>query len=161
LIYGRTRWLLISSLAVLALPLAIACGDDDDDGAGGSAGSDEDYVAAVCAAQRRFQDTLADLEEELGSDAEEDVVAEAIVEPMEQLVEDMRDADPPADVAERHGQLVDIFEATVDDIRETGTLAAFDTMEEPPPAPAEVTARLDAIAADNEDCQEIGFTFSE
>jgi hypothetical protein len=156
MLIARWRLLSFAAIAALALPLAVACGDDDN---GGGSGSDEDYVAAICGAQREFQDTLAELEEELGTDAEEGVVAEAIIEPMETLIDRFNDADPPDDAAEYHGQVVDAFEEVLADVRETNTLAAFDTVD-PGPAPADVAERFDALAVDNEDCQEIGFSFS-
>jgi hypothetical protein len=158
----RLRWMALTAVAALALPLALACGDDDDGGGGGGggSGSDEDYVAAICAAQVRFQEAGEDLEDELADVETEEDAVDIILEPLRDLVSDFEDANPPDDAAEYHETVVAFFQSMVDTLDEEKSIAALEELEELPEPPADISARLDEAAAENQDCIDAGFTFS-
>lgn len=153
---------LIGSVAGAAL-LFGACGGDDDGGGGGGAGNDEDFVAAICAAGRDFSEDFAKVIEENADLTETDEIAEVIVEPFENFANAVEDANPPEDLEEWHGEVVSSLNNIVENLKsgnEDDILAALDADPISDP-PADAVSRLEAIAEDNEDCQEADFTFGE
>lgn len=149
-------WMLPAAAIALAAA-ATACGGDDD----GGGGSDEDYVAAICAAQLKFQQAGDDLEDELAAVESEEDAIELILGPLGELISDFENANPPEDAEEYHNLVVDSFREMERTLEEERSIAALDELEELPDPPADVSARLDAIAAENQDCIDAGFTFSE
>jgi len=142
----------------VALAVATAACDGDDNG---GSGSDEDYVAAICAAQLKFQQAGEDLEDELAAVENEEDAIDLILGPLGELISDFEDANPPGDAEAYHNLVVDSFREMERTLQEEKSIAALDELEELPDPPADVSARLDAIAAENQDCIDAGFTFSE
>lgn len=154
------RWLSISVLAIVALgAFALsACGGGDDDGGGGNAASDEQYVRGVCDALASFQDELTKI-----SDAEPNSVDDlqklmnSLADAIENVADDLDNINPPADVADSHNAIVQLFRDAVEPLRE-GDLEALSALE-PGNAfdpPADVQARLNAAAQNVEECQGLG-----
>lgn len=138
-----------------------ACGGDDDGGGGG--GSDEDFVAAICAAGRDFADDFTKVMDENADLTETDEIAEVMVEPFENFAKAVDDANPPEDLEEWHGEVVTALNGIVEGLKsgnEDEILAALDADPISDP-PADATARLEALAQENEDCQAADFTFGE
>ena len=123
--------------------------------------ADRRHVAAICAAQLKFQEAGDDLQDDLTEAETEEDAVELLLPPMRELVDDFKSANPPDDAEEYHNILVDSFEDVVNTLEDTKSITALDELEDPPDPPADISARFDDIAADNQDCIDAGFTFSE
>jgi hypothetical protein len=142
--------LLVGSLAL------VACGDDDDGGGGN--GSDESYLRALCNSmstfQADFEELAADFDPSSTSDLE-DFMSEA-ADVVAQVVDDLEDANPPADVEEVHQSFIDLFSQFRDALEE-GDFGSLENFEEPDidvdPA---VEDRLDGVAQGIDECQDLG-----
>lgn len=157
------RKLAFLGIAPIALGAALlgACGDDDDGGSGGGSGSDEDYVAAICDASKTLQEDILASLEDIDLDAPEDEQLEAILGPFEDFANAVEDANPPSDLEDWHGDVVDAINDMVEQLKD-GNLEALENSEDPigdPPAAA--AERLQAIAENNPDCAEADFDFSD
>ena len=103
------RALFLASLTLLLVPLLAfaACGDDGDDdppaGAGGT-GTDEEYLKAVCSGTSEFSNALITK-----------TSAEEIGEVIKAFIDDMKAANPPADLVEYNQQFVKYLEDAVAD----------------------------------------------
>ncbi|MBI5949958.1 MAG: hypothetical protein HY875_17615 [Chloroflexi bacterium] len=147
------RWWSLGALVAAVAALAVACGGD-----GG--GSDEEYVAGICAATKAFEQDF----EALG-------LAEGVspAESMHKLAPIMADYGKALDKLKAPSDLKDFQATYVREVKKAAGLMkdwkegdgdVFLALEnlEPPSAPAK---RLDAVAAKDAVCQEIGFSFSE
>lgn len=153
----RLALLGIAPLAIGASLLA-SCGGDDD---GGGSGSDEDYVAAICAAGKEFSEDFEAAFADLDADASEEEALEAFVEPFRNFANAIDDANPPSDIADWHNDTVDAINEIVEQI-EDGNLEALENMDEPiGDPPGDAAERLQAIADENQDCIDADFTFGE
>lgn len=152
-----------AAMAALALVFA-ACGGDDDGGSSGNgsgSGTDQAYVAAICKAQLGFfQDLDKAINESTGDETEAQVV-EILTPALDRWVAGIRNARPPADIRDYHNEVVRVASDAVNRIKETKSVDALDTLDSIPEAPAAVRDRLNAIARDNKDCQEVDFSFSD
>jgi hypothetical protein len=165
------------ALALGAL-LLVACDGDGEASADGDVtttptatafvdpgGSDEDYVRVFCTAGLAFEDGMTSAAQELlglGLDAlnDPDVLTDVLVPPIRRYAEELREADPPADVRPFHVDLVQALDAQVQLI-ETGRFDAEELGDSPfanlvePPAP--IQARLAAVAATVPGCDDGDF----
>lgn len=161
-------------LLVLVL-LFVAC---DDDGSAssetptpsttatvGAGGRDADYVREFCAIDSAFGANLVTAAEELvarGLDSvtDPDVLTELVVPPLREYIDGLRRVNPPSDVRPYHEDLIEAMEAQVQLI-ETGGFDADQLGEDPfadlVEPPAEIQARLAAIAATAADCNGVSF----
>lgn len=145
---------LLASVFLLA-----ACGDDDDsssNAASSGGGSDAGYVAAVCKAQLSLQNVLKDLKPDDTSKAGADKLDTALAA----YVKALESAKPPSDGKAYHDIIVKYFKDAQAKIKGKGP-AALDSVGDPPASPKDVSARLDKIAANNKDCTDSGFSFSD
>jgi hypothetical protein len=160
-------------LGAMAMGLA-ACGGDDDSGSSGGdddddssssssggSGSDVDkrYVAAVCKAQLKLQDSLLNAEED-NADASEEEAVEILIPFMQTYVNDLKKAKPPSDAKEFHDDVVKAFSDGIAKLKKEKSIDVLQDID-PGSPPRRVAERLDKVAEDNEDCQEAEFTFSE
>jgi hypothetical protein len=145
----------ISAVGLLTVAAGLAaCGGSDSS----SGGSDEAYVAAVCKASVKYIDAVAKVFGDVKEDASEADQAKAAAGPVEQFGKDLKAAKPPSDAKEYHNTVVKFYADATKRLKD-GDGSVFD--ESPGDPPAAVAARLDKLAADNKDCQESDFTFSE
>ena len=141
------------------MPASSTWPHEDDDG--GGSGNDEDYVAAICAAGKEFQDDLFAAFGDIDPDASEEDQIQAFAEPFEAFANALDDANPPSDLSEWHNDTVDAIKDIVEQIKD-GNIEALESEEDPigePPAGA--AERLQAIADGNEDCIDADFTFDD
>lgn len=159
------RWALVSpalvALGGLAIGLTACGGGSSTSSSGGSAstGGDEQYVATLCAGWATFAKSLGALMPKLVDAESEDAtkkVAQEMVAPFETFASDMSKAKPPADVKSYHDQFVKALKSVSGELKNGKVDSAFYTAYLPKPSP-EVKARLDRLAAANQDCQGAGF----
>jgi ABC-type glycerol-3-phosphate transport system substrate-binding protein len=146
-----------ATLAVAAAALgigAVACGGDDD----GASGSDDEYVEAYCGAILEFQEDFIEAVQNASGDESPEEQVEIVLGPLEAYLDNLKEANPPADVAEYHGQVVAATEEAIDRIQQERNLDSLADLE-PEPPPEEIQGRLSAAAADNETCQEAEVAF--
>lgn len=142
----------------IAAPLIAACGGGDG---GGGTGNDEDYVSAICKAAAQFQEELFDAFGDIDLDASEEEQIQAFAEPFENFANAIEDANPPSDLSDWHNDTVDAINEIVDQIKD-GNVDALESNEDPiGEPPGDAAERLQAIAAENEDCLAADFTFGE
>ena len=103
------RALFLALLTVFVLPLLAlaACGGDDDNeppnGSGGT-GTDEEYLKAICSGTSEFSNALITK-----------TSAEEIGEVIKTFIDDMKAANPPADLVDYNQQFVKYLEDAVAD----------------------------------------------
>lgn len=136
-----------------------AGGDDDGGGGGGpsGSGSDEEYVQSLCDSFEHFSEAMEDLLTGVDQDSSVEELTAAFVEPFEHFVDDLKDARPPSDVKPYHDDLIEQMQSVVDRIED----GDFDALDDNPISepPANVQARLQAVAEANSTCTEAGFDF--
>jgi hypothetical protein len=131
--------------------------DGDDSGNDGPfANKDEEYVDGVCTAVLDFNNEVERLGLE-NPEATEEEAAELVIEPLDVYIAALKDLDPPDDAEDFHNEVVALTEEVRDRIEAEGNLDAL-AETEPAEAPADVRDRLNGIVAENETCQEAGFT---
>lgn len=133
--------------------LLAACG-----GGGGGGGSDEDYVRAVCESSSKLEGVLAiaiGAALSGGGDGAEEVFAEAL----EEWVDEIDDANPPADAADAHNRMVDGLNELIDALKsgDTNLEDSLDNIDIDAEPPEEVQERLAAVAADTLACNDVSF----
>jgi hypothetical protein len=144
--------LLLPALLVTAAFALVACGG------GGSEPSDEDYVKSVCNAGKKFGEDVQELIAE-ADPQDEEALADEFNDLLRNFVRDIRDANPPEDAEEGHNSLVASLEAAVAAVDEQGIEALFNFEEPEIALPADVSARLSAVAEDTPECVEAGDLF--
>ena len=151
------------ALPVLLVGFAlVACGDDDD-GGDIQIGSDDDYVRASCEAQNEFFGEIFSAAFSLDEDASEEEQLEAMREPVENMVDAMRDARPPADAVDYHRALVEGMEdllAAIEDgdaeaLEQLGDIDVDSELSE------ETRERLSSLSEELEECEGFGNPFGE
>ena len=143
----------MASLLVVAALLMAACGDDSSGGsASGGGGSDADYVAATCKAQAAFVTAVSAIE---ADDAPGRAKADTAIGNLSAAMTKMN---PPADAKAYHDQIVKFLDNARKTVKDQGLTAIGN--ESPGDPPAAVATRLDAIAANNKDCTDAHFKFS-
>jgi len=166
----RTLLLSLSLAAIAAISLsAAACGGDDDNSSSNNNnsssdtktnsgnGSDEQYVSALCKAAAKMQDSLTSFDPSKIKSAEDAV--NAMTNPLEQFVKDMKNAKPPKDVQQYHDALVKQISDAVNSLKKDKDPNAFgkDFGDLPTPSAA-VKERLQKVVDKNEDCKKAEFT---
>jgi len=135
----------------------VACGGSDDSGTGDRAGTDEEYVAAICSAAAKFDESaMAIVGNLVDEDAEPKKAAAALAKPVSTLVSDFKKAKPPEDLKAYHEELVRAA-TSVEKLLKQGDLDAALAGDPFPEGSGAVEARLKRIAASNDDCVESGF----
>ena len=142
------------AVVVLAGFGAAACGGDD-----GGGGSDAEYVSAVCGAVLQFQDDFTEVIEGATGDETTEEAVELFVEPLENYVANLKEANPPEDIEGYHSEVVQTTEDALNRVKEENSLDALNDVGEPEPPSEEIQARLESAAAEDENCQEADFTF--
>jgi len=166
---GKSVKWAIAAAAMLGLLLAACGGDDDDDGGssfsggGGGSGSDKDYVAAMCKASLKFQNSL---EEAATKDPSKisnpDEAFKVLSGPLDAFLADIKKANPPKDVKTYHDKVVKALSDASSKLKKDKDITAFATLGDSlADAPQEISDRLDKVAQDNPDCEKAGFTFSD
>ena len=116
----------------------------------GGSGSDEEYVEAICVAT----DELSDVILQVFSAPSRDNVGEIMTDAYRGYRDALRDANPPDDMEQYHGELVAIVEEAVDLLDAGGNpdeaFAATGDLEDPPQA---VQDRLTEAAQNVEACE--------
>ena len=148
-------------LAAIAATLAlgslafVACGDDDDGGGGN--GSDEDYVATLCGVFGDFDERFAELlvNADLSSTDDIEEFMQDAADIVGDIVEEFEDANPPADVEGAHRALLTAFRGFQETLEE-GDFGELENAEEPDfDLPQDIEDRLNAVAANTEECQDV------
>jgi len=130
--------LLACALVVFA---AASCGDDDDASPtpSGPPGSDEDYLRAVCIGTSNFSNALLSK-----------TTAADIAKVVQAFADEMKQLNPPADLAEYNRAFVAYLEAAMDDPTSLVTT--------PPPAPPDdARRRLAALEPTIPECKDPTF----
>ncbi len=145
------RWALIAFTILPALVL-IACGG----GSGG--GSDSSYVASICTAQKKLQDTLTAAMADPSLLTNPNALTDKLAPAFDRFAKDFAKANPPSDVKEWHAstskQFADMA-ASLKSGKDVSQLFSGDGANFPDP-PKAAGDRLSKIAATNKDCQATG-----
>lgn len=176
----RPARLAVIGLLLLGVVGMAACGGDDDDDSGGvtgavvgktttssgndkassaGTGSDASYVASICKAQVKFQDSLEKIIKDNKDVTDEAKAVTLLTPPMDQLVKDMKAAKPPADARDYHNKVVETFETAIKQLKDKKNVAVLSELD-PGPPPEAVGKRLQAEAAKNADCTKADFDFT-
>ncbi len=133
---GRMRRFLFAGAILLpALVLFSSCGDDGDDDTPKSGGTDEEYLAAICKGTSDFSNALLTK-----------TTAAEIGNVIEDFITLMKDANPPADLADYNQEFVKYLEDAVADPTSLVT-------REPPLPPDDIQRRLAAKELSVDECK--------
>jgi hypothetical protein len=165
---------------LVAMVALSACGDDDSNSkaassgsattpakaatsAGGSSGTGTDaaYVAAICKAQATFQATVEKIGTENANVTDPAKQAALLQPPVDQLVKDIKAANPPADAKAYHDSVVKAFEDASAALKAKKNPDALNSVSSPGPPPPDVAKRLQTIADTNQDCTTADFRFDQ
>ena len=134
---GRMRRFLFAGAILLpALVLFSSCGDDGDDDTPNSGGTDEEYLAAICKGTSDFSNALLTK-----------TTAAEIGNVIEDFITLMKDANPPADLADYNQEFVKYLEDAVADPTSLVT-------REPPLPPDDIQRRLAAKELSVDECKD-------
>lgn len=137
---GRMRrFLFAGAILVPALVLFSSCGDDGDNDTPKSGGTDEEYLAAICKGTSDFSNALLTK-----------TTAAEIGNVIEDFITLMKDANPPADLADYNQEFVKYLEDALADPTSLVT-------REPPLPPDDIQRRLAAKELSVDECK--GGTF--
>ena len=134
---GRMRrFLFAGAILVPALVLFSSCGDDGDDDTPKSGSTDEEYLAAICKGTSDFSNALLTK-----------TTAAEIGNVIEDFITLMKDANPPADLADYNQEFVKYLEDAVADPTSLVT-------REPPLPPDDIQRRLAAKELSVDECKD-------
>lgn len=134
---GRMRrFLFAGAILVPALVLFSSCGDDGDDDTPRSGGTDEEYLAAICKGTSDFSNALLTK-----------TTAAEIGNVIEDFITLMKDANPPADLADYNQEFVKYLEDALADPTSLVT-------REPPLPPDDIQRRLAAKELSVDECKD-------
>jgi hypothetical protein len=134
---GRMRrFLFAGAILVPALVLFSSCGDDGDDDTPKSGGTDEEYLAAICKGTSDFSNALLTK-----------TTAAEIGDVIEDFITLMKDANPPADLADYNQEFVKYLEDALADPTSLVT-------REPPLPPDDIQRRLAAKELSVDECKD-------
>ena len=134
---GRMRRFLFAGAILLpALVLFSSCGDDGDDDTPKSGGTDEEYLAAICKGTSDFSNALLTK-----------TTAAEIGDVIEDFITLMKDANPPADLADYNQEFVKYLEDALADPTSLVT-------REPPLPPDDIQRRLAAKELSVDECKD-------
>ncbi len=165
---GRQHSHLAAALVLLAgmvALLALACGGEES---AGEASPDERYVRDLCLAGRALETAMVEAgselrrgdPEEAGSEAE--ALTELLIEPLEELLEALRETTPPGEMAAFHNATVAALSDTLEFLKDAEGADAFElpdslgSMDVPAPSVA-VRDRLAEVANDVPECRGSSF----
>lgn len=145
------RGALIAFTIIPSLVL-VACGG------GSSGGSDSSYVAAICAAEKKLEDSLTTAMQDPSLLANPAALGDKLAPAFDQFAKDFAKANPPSDAKAWHDstakQFADLATSlkTGQDLQSvmSGSAATI------PDPPAAINARWAKVAATNKDCQATG-----
>jgi hypothetical protein len=163
LLSNKLRYMSVALLAIGAMAF-VACGGDDDGGSGGGGGgrtgNDVQYVTYMCETQNEFVEKLFPvLFGAMGAEDEDEAMREAITAMkslLEEYRDDLRNAPVPGDVREHHDRLVSQLSEAINNLDpdDPDAFDNFDFGEEEEEFPAEIEARLSAVAEGIEACED-------
>lgn len=130
------RFLFAGAMLVPALVLFSSCGDDGDDDTPKSGGTDEEYLAAICKGTSDFSNALLTK-----------TTAAEIGDVIEDFITLMKDANPPADLADYNQEFVKYLEDALADPTSLVT-------REPPLPPDDIQRRLAAKELSVDECKD-------
>lgn len=134
---GRMRrFLFAGAILVPALVLFSSCGDDGDNDTPKSGGTDEEYLAAICKGTSDFSNALLTK-----------TTAAEIGNVIEDFITLMKDANPPADLADYNQEFVKYLEDALADPTSLVT-------REPPLPPDDIQRRLAAKELSVDECKD-------
>jgi hypothetical protein len=159
-------------LALFALCSALAaCGGDSGGGDNDTAasalaytatpGNDNEYVAAYCKAQAQFQDAMGTALKDPSKLADASQFDKLYEQPFERYVSALEAAHPPSDLVKYHESLVRTLGGIVQSMKDSKKIDALvNEAAKIPQPPKDAAHRLQAVAANNADCQRSGFSFT-
>jgi hypothetical protein len=158
----------IVPISILVAMLAAACGGGGDgDVAGGALsytatpGNDNAYVAAYCKAQAQFQDAMGSALKDPSKLADASQFDRLYEQPFERYVRALEAARPPSDLVGYHESLVRTLGGIVESMKDSKKIdALIDEASKIPQPPKDAAHRLQAVAANNVDCQHSNFSFT-
>ena len=172
-----TRWAVFSVIATIALMALAACGGDDStsggpgSGPGSSSGSsgniatgsDENYVADLCKATKKFTDDLAAATKDPTKLQSGEDIGKLFGEPFEAFAKSVSKAKPPSDLKDYHSQIVKTLNDAAAKIKTSKDLSALSTLGDStiPDPPQAARDRLQKVAEKNKDCTDSGFDFGK
>ncbi|MDZ7727523.1 MAG: hypothetical protein U5Q44_04620 [Dehalococcoidia bacterium] len=133
----------LGALSLGALGLA-ACGG------GGSEATDESYAREMCTALSDYQDAFEEALSDIDPEAGEDEMVETLASTFRDLADSMDDVNPPSDLSDVHDEMVSSIESAASAL-EDGNMDALNEMDTD--VDQEIQDRLDAAAADVEECE--------
>ena len=166
-----TRWAVFSAIATIALMALAACGGDDStsggpgSGPGGSSniatGSDENYVADLCKATKKFTDDLAAATKDPSKLQGGEDIGKLFGEPFEAFAKSVSRAKPPSDLKDYHSQIVKTLNDAAAKIKTSKDLSVLSTLGDStiPDPPQAAKDRLQKVAEKNKDCTDSAFDF--
>ena len=162
-----TRWALFSAIAIIALMAVAACGGNDSTssapGGGGGTGSDENYVADLCKATKKFTDDLASVTKDPSKLKDPNDIGKLFAEPFDTFANSVAKAKPPSDLKDYHSQVVKTLKDAAQKIKTSNDLSALSSLGDSsiPEPPQAAKDRLQKAAEKNKDCSETGFNFGK
>lgn len=166
-----TRWALFSAIAIVALMALAACGGDDSSSGPSSSGpsksgniatgSDENYVADLCKATKKFSDDLAAATKDPDKLQGADDIGKLLGPPFEAFAKSVAKAKPPSDLKDYHSQVVKTLNDAAAKIKTSNDLSALSSLGDTsfPEPPQAAQDRLQKVADKNNDCKDAGFAF--
>ena len=168
-----TRWAVFSAIATIALMALAACGGDDNTSGGAGSGpgssgniatgSDENYVADLCKASKKFSDDLAAATKDPSKLQATDDIGKLFGPPFEAFAKSVAKAKPPSDLKDYHSQLVKTLNDAAAKIKTSKDLSALSALGDGtiPDPPQSAKDRLQKVAQKNKDCTDSGFDFGK
>lgn len=123
-------------------------------------GSDQQYVAAVCKAMMKFQDSVSKVTADPSKLTNASDISKAFSGPFDQLISDMKGAKPPKDIKSYHDQVVAQLSKANDSLKNGGDINSLSSLGDLPSPPQAVQDRLQKVADSDPDCQTAGINFT-
>lgn len=140
-----------AAIVAAAMPLAACSGDDS--------GNDEDFTRGLCEASSGLRTGVEESLDNARTSTNPNAAAEALVEPIDDFVDDFKDLNPPDDLKDWHDDASAQLEAVAKDFRQRKDLAALQGFADSPvpDPPAAAKSRLRAAAEDIQECNGVTF----
>ncbi|MBN9493509.1 hypothetical protein J0H33_09210 [bacterium] len=147
---------------------AAACGGSSSGGTAAGAlsytatpGNDNEYVAAYCKAQAQFQDAMGNALKDPAKLADASQFDKLYAQPFERYVKALEAAHPPSDLVKYHEALVRTLGGIIESMDKSKKIdSLISEAAKIPQPPKAAAARLQAVAANNADCQRSQFSFT-
>lgn len=154
-------------LLLLVVSISTACSGSGSDTASkalsytATPGNDNEYVAAYCKAQAQFQDAMGSALKDPAKLADASQFDKLYEQPFERYVNALEAAHPPSDLVQYHESLVRTLGGIVESMQKSKKIDALvSEAAKIPQPPKAAAARLQAVAANNADCQRSQFSFT-